>query len=56
MAKHIDFLHAMGTNLSPVEELDLIEVGERVEIMLDEENNCWGPVGMLFWLTDGGPE
>jgi hypothetical protein len=31
--------------------VDELEFGTRVATVLDEENNCWGAEGMLFWHT-----
>ena len=39
-----------GGNFST--ELDELELGRRVTIQLDAENNCWGAVTMYWWLTD----
>ena len=50
--EHYSFLGCSGTNWSSEVELDILELGQRTMIMLDEENNAWGAAGMLFWLTE----
>lgn len=42
-------LTASGGNFQT--ELDVLELGRRVAVSADAENNCWGAADTLFWLT-----
>ncbi len=50
MQAHKSFLHLQGTNWNSEIERDVLELGERVTMCLDDEQ-AWGAYSMYWWRT-----